>query len=192
MNQDKKIQVVWKPVLGYEDYYEISNEGEVRSLNRTVITTNRNSYLRKGKVMSKIQDKFGYLSVGLTLNSKTKLIKIHRLVALAFISNPENKLTVNHKDGNKLNNNVDNLEWSTYSENSKHAFDNGLNNILDRRYSETKENNPNSKLTQEQVKEIRNKYVPYTCSAKKLANEYGVSQSCIEHILNNRSWKENN
>ena len=79
-----------------------------------------------GKWLSKKVDKDGYLVTMFTINGKTTTYKIHRLVALAFIPNPENKPQVNHKDGNKQNNNVDNLEWMTSGDNTRHAHINGL------------------------------------------------------------------
>lgn len=96
--------------------YEISSNGKVRNLK-----TRR--MLRPGK------DKCGYLHVSLSKNGKTKTLKIHRLVANAFIENFENLPQVNHKDGNKENNNVNNLEWVTCSGNLKHAYKNGLKKI---------------------------------------------------------------
>lgn len=109
---------VWKPVRGYEDRYEVSNTGKVRSLN----------YRHKGitKELKPTTEGKGYLMVGLCRDGSMKWGKIHRLVAEAFLPNPENKREVNHIDGDKKNNVVDNLEWVTASENMKHAFKIGL------------------------------------------------------------------
>lgn len=102
----------WKDVVGYEGLYKVSNCGNVISLDR--ITTNRwGKYLKKGKTMNQRQDKTGYLKVELTKNKNTKLVSVHRLVAEAFIPNPNNYPCVNHKDENKQNNYIDNLEWCT-------------------------------------------------------------------------------
>lgn len=87
---------------------------------------NNSKKLHKGKVLNTWSDKIGYMIVGLNIYNKYKLKKVHRLVAEAFIPNPENKSEVNHKDGNKSNNNVDNLEWTTHQENMKHAYNTGL------------------------------------------------------------------
>jgi hypothetical protein len=112
---------------------------------------------------------------------------VHRLIAEAFIPNPEDKPQVNHKDGNKSNNNLGNLEWCTCSENMKHACENGLTTNTFYKH-EKREGNPNSKLTKEQVSEIREKYVPRKYPVSRLAEEYSVSSSCIQHILNGTSW----
>ncbi len=182
-------QEIWKNVVNYEKYYQVSNLGNIRSLDRIVKRNNRN-YLRKGKILLKSINNLGYETIGLTINSKTINYRVHRLVAEAFIINYSQLRCVNHLDGNKTNNSVSNLEWCSYSDNSKHAYHNKLNlSMKINRLSEKGELNPNSKLTQKEVNEIRDKYVPFKYSTKKLAEEYKVSQSCIKHILNNSSWK---
>ena len=99
------IEEIWKPIEGYEGLYEVSNLGRVRSLDRFYYR------LHKGKVLSPTKDRYGYLTVTLNCNGKSKTIKIHRLVAQAFLPNPDNLPQVNHKDEVKSNNCVDNLEW---------------------------------------------------------------------------------
>ena len=106
-------------------------------------------------------------------------------MAKAFIPNPLIKPVVNHKDGNKLNNEDWNLEWSTYSENNRHAYDTGLNVPLkgvDR---------PLSKLTEDDVRYIRSVYKPYdkTYGASMLAKQFGVHHSLISDIASHKSWK---
>lgn len=105
---------VWRPVVGFWNKYEVSNLGRVRRIkNNTVniISINNNHH--------------GYATVHLS-DKKSKRVLVHRLVAEAFIPNPEGRPQVNHKDGNKDNNRVDNLEWVTASENVKHAYNSGL------------------------------------------------------------------
>ena len=97
----------WRPVVGYEGLYEVSSYGRVRSVDRY---DNRNCF-RKGKVLSPGIKPDGYLTVVLSCNGKCKTINVHRLVAQVFIENPDNLPEVNHKDEDKTNNNVDNLEW---------------------------------------------------------------------------------
>ena len=100
---------IWKEIKGYEDYYLISNKGNVMRDNRILKT------------------KFNrYAEIHLCVDGKAKKHYIHRLVATAFIPNPHNKLTVNHKNGNKHDNGVSNLEWASYGENAKHAYSIGL------------------------------------------------------------------
>lgn len=104
----------WKPIEGYEKYF-ISNTGEVKS-----------SKYKEERILKKQISTKGYYYISLSKNGIVKKQHIHRLVAKTFIPNPDNKICVNHKDGNKLNNFIDNLEWNTYSENNQHAYDNGL------------------------------------------------------------------
>lgn len=119
------MEEVWKPVKGYEEYYEVSNLGRVRSLDRVIVKPHPKTgvlmeYRHKGRIMkpSKVGVGVGYLSVVLSRNKADhKTSSIHRMVASAFIPNPYNFKTVNHKDENPLNNKVDNLEWCTYSYN---------------------------------------------------------------------------
>lgn len=122
---------VFKDVLGYEGLYQISNYGRVKSLGRKNIfyCGLRKQYLErpvKEKILSFNKSYRGYLQVCLTKNGKYQTFLVHRLVAQTFIPNLENKPQVNHIDGDKENNFVDNLEWVTSSENIRHAFNNGL------------------------------------------------------------------
>lgn len=111
----------WKPVQGYEGIYEISNLGRIKSLARE-----GNNRTLKDRIMKQYIGKQGYKQVRLCKNNHTKLWKVHVLIARAFIENPCDLPIINHKDGNKVNNEIYNLEWSTYSHNNKHAYDSGL------------------------------------------------------------------
>lgn len=110
---------IWKPVVGFEGYYEVSNYGRVRSIGRYFQNHSKLQW-RDGIIRKPVDDTHGYWDVMLTVDGKRFHRKIHRMVAEAFIPNPENKPTVNHKDFNRKNNHVDNLEWNTYSENNYH------------------------------------------------------------------------
>ncbi len=103
----------WRDISGYEGCYQIDNKGKVKSLSRTL------SFLEKILNPEHTQ---GYRRVTLSKKGEKRRYMVHRLVAIAFIPNPENKPCVNHKDGNKSNNCVDNLEWVTHSENEIHSF----------------------------------------------------------------------
>ena len=115
------------------------------------------------------------------------MLKIHRLVATAFIDNPDGLQQVNHKDGNKKKNVVDNLEWVTESQNSQHAFNNGLRNAP---YGEQ---NGQHKLTQNDVNEIKESYIKGSLmfGGKALAKKYGVTPATISRIVNNKRWNHN-
>ena len=111
----------WKPVVGYEGLYSVSNLGRVRSEERTKLSPLQGTVRVKEKLRS-LKTIEGYKAVGLSLNGKVKSFRVHRLVAEAFIINPENKPCVNHIDNDRANNSVDNLEWVTNRENTHHAL----------------------------------------------------------------------
>lgn len=114
------MQEIWKDIEGYEGLYQVSNLGRVKSLPRNTNNQYKNGLVKKNIVRGK-----GYYYVNL-YNKSTKLFTIHKLVAEAFIPNPNNLPCVNHIDGNKLNNKIDNLEWCSYSNNEIHAYNNDL------------------------------------------------------------------
>lgn len=125
----------WKPIKGYEGIYEVSNMGRVKSLHRS-----------QGRILKQDTKDNGYIQVSLNKDGVQSKKHVHRLVATAFIPNPHNKSEVNHIDGNKENNNADNLEWCTREYNMRHAYRNGLTNadihkksvILYKKYGEYK------------------------------------------------------
>lgn len=108
---------VYKDIEGYEGQYQVSNLGNVRSLDREC-KGNKCVFIKKGKILSPKTHKNGYLIVGLCKDSKMKMYYIHRLVAEAFIPNPNNLPIINHKDEDKTNNNLINLEWCDKSYNA--------------------------------------------------------------------------
>ena len=120
------MEEIWKPIKGYEQYYEVSNLGRIKSLARNVYWKNRanriNSRYDEEKIIVPDVMKNGYIRIKFRVNGDVKQKTVHRVVAEAFIPNPENKPCINHKDGDRKNNKVENLEWCTYSENNLHEW----------------------------------------------------------------------
>lgn len=177
---------VWKDIDEFLGKYKISNMGRVKSVERVIFKSNGRKQTVKGKLVSIWNDKQGYERVTLYDNNKPHVRYVHRLVGIQFIDNPESKETINHKDCNKVNNKLTNLEWSTHRENINHAIDNGLRNTErnEKSYKRMRgENNPSAKLTDHQVMEIRNKRGQgYTL--KQLAKEYGLSIPYVSNLCN--------
>lgn len=161
---------IWLDVVGYEKLYLISNFGNVKNYNT-------------GRLKTKILINSGYLCVKLYKNNRQKNHLIHRLVAEAFIPNSKSLETVNHIDYCKTNNRVSNLEWSSYFDNMKHAYDNNL--IC---HKGTK--NGRAKLKDMQIYDILT--LSKSNSNAYIAKLYNVDPSTISNIVNRKSWKHIN
>ena len=164
---------VFDDLIGYEESYQISDKGRIFTKRR--LDGNRIIY---GRELHPVITKDGYLKVGLTTNGITKKFYVHRLVASQFIENPQNLPQVNHKDGNKLNNNVSNLEWCTKEQNQNHAVENNL--------MQHGEARPSSKLTEKDVLEIYK--LKGILSGEEIGKRYGVSKNTINVILRGKKW----
>jgi NUMOD4 motif/HNH endonuclease len=150
---------IWKDILGYEDKYRVSNTGKIFSIKKNIVINPEPHH--------------GYLRIHLHKFGKRKKIKVHRLVGLAFVSNPDNKPEINHKDGNKHNNNHWNLEWTTTEENNEHALELGIN--IHKR-----------KLTYDDVVFImENRNI----GCKLLSKKYNVRPEKIKNIRNNKTYR---
>lgn len=165
----------WRDVVGYEQHFQVSNFGRIYSK-------------RTNKILSQGTSKTGYAVLSTRIGGRNgicKCFKVHVLVARAFVPNPQNKPIVNHKDGNKLNNNDNNLEWSTHRENTIHASQMGLLNPV------KGEDNKFSKLTEDIVKYCRNVYIPKDkkFGALALSKKFGVSKTTMQSAINGESWK---
>ena len=168
----------WREIKGYEGYYEVSDTGLVRSLDRIVPDEKSGYKTLKGNLMKLSETRNnkragrGYYVVNLRKEHTSKVTPVHRLVAEAFLPNENNLPTVNHKDGNKHNNTVENLEWASYSANNIHALRNNLRrprgNII---------------LKVSRSGKVLDSFNS-TCEASRVT---GISRSMISHCLNNRS-----
>jgi predicted XRE-type DNA-binding protein len=171
----------WKSIVDYEGYYDVSTMGNVRRSSRVQVYSDGRIFHFNKKIISKYICNNGYYTVGLTRDSKTIQYSIHRIMAIAFIPNPDNKPEVNHKDGIKLNNTLDNLEWNTTKENAIHAVLNGLTPIGEKRW--------NAKLSNEQVINIRKLFFTNKIRQSAISKLYGVPRRCISKIINNITYK---
>lgn len=118
---------IWKDIPEYESYYEVSSFGRFRSKERTVERSSR-TFVRKKMYIKTHLNANGYPSVRLIVEKNISRFMVHRLVAICFIDNPNNLSCINHLDGDKLNFNLNNLEWCTHAQNMAHAYDTGLAN----------------------------------------------------------------
>jgi len=175
---------IWVDIVGYEGLYQISNNGRVKSLERIVVGKDGVSYPVKEKIKTPSIGKRRYPYVDLYIGNQKKKKYIHRLKAIAFIANPENKSDVNHKYGDKTDFGDDSIEWNTRSENIRHAFANGLN------VARKNEAHPRAKITMEIARQIRNEYLSEKTSMDKLAVKYKISNHTVYSILHNKTWKE--
>ena len=161
---------VWRPVVNYEELYHVSNFARIKR------------FYKNGKkiIIKPVLHSTGRLFVKLWKDGKSKSYKLHRLVALAFLANPNNLPEINHIDTHPLNCHVSNLEWSTSSDNHKHAVASGL--------IKTGENRYNAKLTNAQVLYIRNN--PEGLTTVELAEKFNVDQTTISNIQLGKSYKQ--
>ena len=159
---------IWRDVIGYEGLYQVSNLGRVKS------------FYNGGRIMKLSSSNNGYLHVGLCRDNKRKTRKVHRLVAEAFIPNPESKREVNHINGDKTDNRAENLEWCTPSENMQHAIVTGL-------VKQNGEDSHNAKLTNEQACFIRKN--PDGLTVTELATKFAVCLQTISNIQRGISYK---
>lgn len=165
--------IEWEPITGYEGYYEVSNLGDIKR----IVTYKGKPILR---ILKPQDDGSGYMKVRLYKQGKSKFFRVHRVVMRAFIGEcPENN-EVNHKDGDRANNSLDNLEYMTKSENNMHMY-----RVLGykRRFINRKH------LTKSQVIQIRELYATNEYSQVDLAEKFGMNRNTISNIVRRISWK---
>lgn len=158
----------WKPIKDYEGWYEVSDLGNVRRLRKA-------TGAKEGKILTPLANGSGYHSVALSMQCKVKMFLIHRLVAEAFLAPDPDRLFVNHKDGNRQNNTLSNLEWCTAKENSKHS-----KNVL----------HNHRKLKPDDVVEIRRAYKEDHLRLEDLAKRYNVGRTLISKVVTRTLWND--
>lgn len=173
-----KAAEVWKDIIGFKGYYQVSNRGNVRSLTRMINHKNGKRRIYKGAVMSPFKGE--YLQINLCKYAKYTEFKIHALVCSAFIGKRPNGQNVNHKDGKKYNNNLYNLEYTTPKQNMVHAVRIGLMPIGSKSYL--------SKLKEKDIPEIR-ELLKSGLSHEKIGLMFGVGKNTIGGISRNRTWR---
>ncbi len=176
------MEIIWKDIPGFENKYQVSSDAQIRSLTKNCFS--RTIVRKEPKIIKQLITKDGnYLAVGLRkmVDGKSKMHtkKVHVLFSKAFIPNPLMKPFVNHKDGNKHNNNIENLEWVTSSENNQHAYDTGLRKARSGR-------SPKAMFTDDQVRDIRDSKL---CE-KDLSIKHLCKVSTIKNILNRKHYKD--
>ena len=158
----------WKEIAGYEDLYEVSDQGRVKSLNY--------NHTRTERILRSRKNRGGYLYVNLHKDGQRKTITVHRLVATAFISNPHNLDTINHKDEVKTNNAASNLEWMSIKDNNNYGTRN-------KRLSETQINDPNKSKAVQMFDRQENLLAifPSTHEAERATgiNHASISSCCL-------------
>jgi hypothetical protein len=166
------IQEEWKPVVGFEGWYQVSDQGRIRRIRKGA-----NAKL-SGPLLFSVGSR-GYLICVLCKQGERKSVIVHRIVAMAFLGLPGSRKEVNHKDGNKTNNRVENLEWVTSGRNKQHGCDMGLYPLGEQVY--------NARFGEDDIRSIRRR-IRNGERACDIAQEYGVHRGTIGNIKRRKSW----
>ena len=172
---------IWKDIEEFEGRYQVSTLGRVKSMPKIWISGNRGTLRSKGETIIKLSiDGGGYCQADLSINNKSKKHSVHRLVAKAFLPNPENKRCVNHINSDRADNRIENIEWATHSENTKHAVKSGTH------YKGVGENHNCAKLTEKDVLAIRK--LKGKLTQQEISSRFNIGRRTIGKILNNELW----
>ncbi len=185
------MEEIWKDVVGYEGYYQISDLGRVKSVGRWINVRGGGERFKKETINKHFIDRYGYWRIELNKDNVAKKYFIHVLVGKAFILNPNNLPEVNHEDGIKSNNFPTNLKWCDTTYNNRHARSTGLNDFHGEKHYD-------SRLTESQVLEIRrlanecainNEFRRKKYPIKKWIKDFGITQGAFYAIIKRKTWK---
>ena len=168
----------WRDVEFYEGLYQVSSLGRVKSLKRETKTG-----YRGGKILKPSKGKQPYCSVALSRDGVSEKIRVHRLVAKAFLEEDKKRTHVDHINNNKLDNRASNLQWVTHKENTRMAFDDGLVSVC------KGVDAGSNKLSEKEVLQIRDSCKNGDLNGRELAEKYNVGQSTIYSIIHRRKWR---
>ena len=168
---------IWRDVVGYEGWYQVSDMGRVRR-----VAPGKSTYV--GRILDPKEDDHGYIRVTLHRNGTGKEGRVHRLVMAAFLGECPPGKEVNHKSGDKTDNRLENLEYTTLQENMRHAW-----HVLGRPNMTKGEGHPAAKLTDNEVREIRRLFATGRFTKVKLGKMFNVSHKTIERIVTHDTWK---
>ncbi len=176
----------WRAVIGFEGYYEVSSLGRIKTVARTYTRKNGKILPIRSRIRKQVISSPGYPCVTLRREMKSWLKRVHRLVAMAFIPNPERKPQVNHKDRTRTNNRLDNLEWATNGENVRHGY-----TFPDRKRTRLRgEKSPMAKLTEQAVMFLRSVYIPRDrhFGATAMAREMNLDKTTVSKAISGENW----
>lgn len=170
---------IWKDIPSYEGYYQVSNNGRLRSLDRLIHDAGGRTRLRRGVIFNPKPDRRGRIRVALSRGGRQKYKFVHCLVMLAFVGSRPDGCDIHHKNDNPSDNRLENLVYLTHKEHAQ-----------TRNYDKPKgERHPMSKLTREQVEAIRERYNEGMLTQRGVALEFGISQPTVSNIVTGYTWE---
>lgn len=178
---------IWKDIKDFEGLFQVSSQGRLKSLER-IVPCNSGTRLKKEKILTPRLDRYGYPCIFLARGIFRKNLKVHRLVAIAFIDNPDQLPEVNHKNLSKIDNRVDNLEWIDNRSNMAHYHSSSKFREVFGAYRN--ESNPNSKLKQFDIDLIRKLHSEYKIKQTTLSALFSVGTSQINKIVLRQQWNK--